>query len=129
MAESIPQEVFREVSTQRTKPVRSIPVRVDILDATGFVEGTVAVPVFVTVRLVEWYKRHGNEEAEKKLKRAVNLGILAMRLNGGERKSNFFEDQVPAEYLTAERYYVEQKPGIIIDFIPFQNAGLLQGEW
>ena len=88
------------------------------------------MPVFVTVRMVEWFKRLGNDEAVQKLKRAVNMGVAATRHSDGNRKSNFLADSVPAEYLTVEKYYATEKtPGLLIDFIPLKNAELLQGDW
>jgi len=118
-----------EFALQNGKPIRRIPVRTDILDASGLLKGPIRMPVFVTVGLAEWFKRLGDDQALEKLQRAVNLGVFAMMRNGGDQKSNFFTSPVPAEYLTVERYYVGRKPGLLIDYVPIQNAEMLYGEW
>jgi len=138
MAVCVQHQHHQTESPRKSKHNRQVSVRIDILDASNMIdrhphthqENTAPMPVFVTVALVEWYKRLGDDEAIKKLKKAVNLGVMAMRVNGGDSKSNFVADPVPAEYLTVERYYAGEKtPGLIIDFVPLKNAEMLVGDW
>jgi len=62
--------------------IHTIPIQIDILDASASFEGPSKVHIYVSVRLVEWYKRLGDDEAIAKLKKVVNLDAIAMRHNG-----------------------------------------------
>jgi hypothetical protein len=104
------------LSERATKKIRKFPVRGDIVDASCYLDGAVtAVPVFVSVRLVNRLKRLGTEAGIEKLKKVVNRGVMVLRHNNGNKKSNFIVDLVPSEFYVIERYYGEQQPGLIID--------------
>jgi hypothetical protein len=97
------------------------------MDASSYLDGAVsAVPVFVSVRLVNRLKRLGTEAGIEKLKQVVSRGVAVMRHNNGNRKSNYITDLVPSEFYSIERYYGEQMPGLVIDCEPLQAAELLR---
>jgi hypothetical protein len=113
------------MSESSVKRIRRFPVRGDIVDASNYLDCDVAaVPVYVTVRLVNRLKRLGAGVGIEKLKQVVNRGVAVMRHNNGNRKGNFIVDMVPSEFYTVERYFGEKTPGLVIDCEPLQYAEL-----
>jgi len=108
------------LSERSAQKIRRVTTRNDLIDASCYIDGDVAVtmPIFVSVRLVERLKRLGTQNGIEKLKQVVSRGLMVMRHNNGNRKSNFIVDLVPTEFFTVGRYYGNQQPGLVIDCEP-----------